>query len=280
MSSVVSSWRELEGYTLDSGLRLERMHSAVPSPVFTGLLSSDGVDAPVIVRFYPEDTETGSIYDRHREAQYLHHLNLLRCFGAGTATLPDGSGAVYGVYERPQAFVADLLEERSFSASEASTLCEDIVAGLRFLHEKGLVLCNLDRSTVAHAGDRWALCDFSQLRPEGTGYASETRRLMGSISGAPPEAFNGVVTPSWDAWSLAHLIRSVFQDPKTARELRTATASSRVPRTNIVLPEPFGSITSDCLVPDPGSRCSIADIERKLENARVGGGLDADAEPA
>jgi len=103
---------------------------------------------------------------------------------------------------------------------------------------------------------------------------------MGSISGAPPEAFNGVVTPSWDAWSLAHLIRSVFQDPKTAKELRTATASSRVPRTNIVLPEPFGSITSDCLVPDPGSRCSIADIERKLENARLGGAVDAAAEPA
>jgi len=280
MSAVVSSWRELEGYALDSSLRLERMHSAAPFPVFTGLQSGDGVDTPVMIRFYPDDTETGSIYDRHREAQYLHHLNLLRCFGAGTASLPDGSGAVYGVYERPQAFLADLLEERSFSASEASTLCEDILAGLRFLHENGLVYCNLDRATVAHAGDRWALCDFSQLRPEGTGYAGETRRLMGSIAGAPPEAFNGVVTPAWDAWSLAHLIRSVFQDPKTAKELRNATASSRVPRANIILPEPFGSITSDCLVPDPGSRCSISDIERKLEGARADGGADAAAERA
>ena len=117
MSSVVSSWRELEGHTLDSGLRLERMHSALPFPVFTGLLSSDGVDTPVMVRFYPEDPETGSIYDRHREAQYLQHANLLRCFGAGNATLPDGSAAVYGVYEQPQAFLAELLEERSFLAS-------------------------------------------------------------------------------------------------------------------------------------------------------------------
>lgn len=280
MSSVVSSWRELEGYALDSNLRLERMHSAAPFPVFTGFQSSDGVDTPVMVRFYPEDTETGSIYDRHREAQYLHHSNLLRCLGAGSASLPDGSAAVYGVYERPQAFLADLLEERSFSASEASTLCEDVLAGLRFLHENGLVYCNLDRSTVAHAGDRWALCDFSQLRPEGTGYAAETRRLMGSIAGAPPEAFNGIVTPSWDAWSLAHLIRSVFQDPKTAKELRSATASSRVPRANIALPEPFSSITSDCLVPDPGSRCSIADIERKLESSRQDGGADAAPEHA
>ena len=91
------------------------------------------------------------------------------------------------------------------------TLCEDVIAGLRYLHQNGLVYCNLDRSTVAHIGDRWALCDYSQLRPEGNGYAGETRRLMGSIAGAPPEAFSGIVTPTWDTWSLAHLIELYFK---------------------------------------------------------------------
>jgi len=257
-------WRELEGRTVDDGLQLGVLHSATPVPVFTGLYNGK----PVMVRFYSDDTETGSIYDRHREAQFLVHPNLLRCLDAGRTTLPDGSSTVYGIYERPQAFLSDLADERALNASEARTLCEDVVAGLQHLHQNGLVYCNLDRATVAHAGDRWALCDYSQLRTAGTGYAAETRKLMGSIAGAPPEAFNGVVTPAWDTWSVAHLLRGVFQDPKTARELKTANASGRVPRNGSAVPEPFASLASACLVPDPGARCSLNFIEEKLHSVR------------
>jgi len=271
MPSLENLWQELEGTPLDGKIRLGQMHAAQPFPTFTGTLEQDGSEVPVMVRFWPDDAETGSVYDRHREAMFLQHPNLLQCLSAGKVSLPDGSPAVYGAYEQPQAFLSSLLEDRVLTASEAATLCEDVIAGLRYLHQNGLVYCNLDRSTIAHAGDRWALCDYSQLRPEGTGYASETRRLMGSISGAPPEAFNGVVTPAWDAWSVAHLIRGVFQDPRTARELRSSNGSGLVTRSSAAVPEPFAALASECLVPDPGARCSLEDIEQRVKAARRDG---------
>lgn len=272
MQTAEDLWRELEGKSLADGIRLLHLHTAHPIPVFAGVWQNPnsepaGPETPVMVRFWPDDAETGSIYDRHREASFLRHPNLLSCLHAGRTQLPDGSPAIFGVYDQPQAFLSDLMERRAFTESEAATLCEDVIAGLRYLHQNGLVYCNLDRSTVAHVGDRWAVCDYSQLRPQGSGYASETRRLMGSIAGAPPEAFNGVVTPAWDAWSLAHLIRAVLQDPKTARELRTTTGSGRVPR-SLALTPPFASITARCLVPDPGARCSLDDIAQQLQAAR------------
>src|SRR3954452_24856911 len=103
MPSVENLWRELEDVVVGGNVRLSQLQFAHPVPTFTGTYRTDDAESPVMVRFWPSDSETGSVYDRHREALFLRHPNVLACLDTGMTDLPDGSAAVYAVYEQPQA---------------------------------------------------------------------------------------------------------------------------------------------------------------------------------
>jgi serine/threonine protein kinase len=257
LPEAISAWKSLEGQVVDGKLHLEVLESHERVPVFAATLEG----RPVTVRFFHEPDGSTSIFDRHREAAFFSHPNLLPCLGTGSVTLQD-ERFTYGVYESPNILLSTILEGKSFSPEETKSLCLDILDGLDYLHERGLVYCNLDRSSVARCGDRWKLCDYSELRPEGSGYGPDTRRLLGALPGAPPEAYSGVVSPAWDCWSLAHLFRSLAAEASPARHPDgTPTRPPRPPE----LPEPFRTVAAGCLLPDPGGRCTTADIRRQLE---------------
>ncbi|MDZ4799480.1 MAG: DUF4440 domain-containing protein [Bryobacteraceae bacterium] len=263
LPEVISDWKGLENTLLDGerNIRLAHLEAQERVPVYSAILDNE---TSVMIRFFHQPDGTSAIFDRHREATFLSHPNLLPCLGAGFTNL-GGEPFVYGIYEAPNTLLSTLLEGKTFSPDETRTLCLDILDGLEYLHSVGLVFCNLDRSTVARCGDQWKLCDYSELRPEGVGYVNETRRLLGALPGAPPEAYSGVVTPSWDCWSVAHLLRTLAQpeQPPTPRNSENGTAS-RTPRAPRDLAEPFRSVAAACLLPDAGERCTIADIRRQL----------------
>jgi ketosteroid isomerase-like protein len=257
LSETVAAWKGLEGQIIDGRLRLEALESHERIPVFSAVFD----DRPVTVRFFHEPDPSHAVFDRHREAAFLTHPSLLACLGTGTVTLRDGERFTYGVYESPNILLSTILEAKTFTPEEIRALCLDVLDGLDFLHSHGLVYGNLDRTTVARCGDRWKLCDYSELRPEGSGYMEETRRLLGVLPGAPPEAFSGVVTPAWDSWSLAHMLRSLVAEPGSARN---ADGTPKRPPRTPELPEPFRTIAAGCLVPDPGSRSTTAEIRQQL----------------
>ena len=59
MQTVEDLWRELEGTALEDQIRRHR-HSVQPNPVFSGMWTKGDQETPVMVRFWPDEPETGS----------------------------------------------------------------------------------------------------------------------------------------------------------------------------------------------------------------------------
>ena len=217
---------------------------------------------PGIVRVWDGDSgEPETIANRHREAMFLHHQGVLRPLRTGV--FEEGSTRwCYALYEPYDALLMDLLADGPATPEEAHDLALGLTGPLDYLHSQGLVYCHLDPRTVARKNGQWMLCDYSQLRLCGTGYAAETRRLLARIPSAPPEAFEGNVSPAWDAWGLAHLTRTALLG------LRTRRYSNERPVRAEQLPEPFAAVITACSASDPHGRCTIADIERSLREHR------------
>ena len=254
-------WQELEGTVIDDKVRLEALKPG-EAPVFRARFTDQPDGEAVMVRFWPENPAAGSIVDRHLEATFFYHPNLLRCLGTGTVQLRD-EPFVYGLYEDPDASLADLLRQGPIAPEAVQVLGKEIIAGLSYLHGLSLIYCNLDPASVARRGDCWKLTDYSQIRIEGPGYATETRRLLAAVASTPPEAFQGWVSPAWDAWGLAHLMRAALMGPRQSREKGGDQVLGRGRFQD--LPEPFATLTSACLVADPQERCSLEDIAEQLE---------------
>ena len=237
--------------------------------VQTGELLSDApwlifrsAGEPGILRIWDGDSgEAETIANRHREAMFLHHPGILRTFRTGVFE-EGGTRWCYALYEPYDALLMDLLSEGPATPEEAHDLALGLTGPLDYLHSQGLVYCHLDPRTVARKNGQWMLCDYSQLRLAGTGYAAETRRLLARIPSAPPEAFEGNVSPAWDAWGLAHLTRTALLG------LRTRRYSNERPVRAEQLPEPFASVVASCSASDPHGRCTIADIARSLREHR------------
>jgi hypothetical protein len=251
------SWRELEGSVLDGQVRLDRVVTPEPSPVFSAHLVRDP-DRIVFVRFLRERAEEGQLLARCMEASYLSHPNLVRCFGAGVHEIGN-SRHVYVITERSESKLVQVLQVRALTLGETRDLGVQLAAGLSYLHERNLVCCSLDTSAVAKVGRFWKIDDYSQLRVAGDTYAAETRRLLASSPAVPPEAYEGVVTPAWDAWSLAMVLTAAFDGPKD--EFRSRRRE---------LPQPVDAVISECLAADPKSRCRVERIATLLGGEPVG----------
>lgn len=255
-------WQELEGLILDEKIRVRELISADRDGVFVAEpVEASGFEppCPIVVRFMRENGRGEPLLDRFLEASFFDHPNLLRCFRAGV--VERGSARfIYAVLEREDATLADYIRTVPLPASEARSLGLELAAGLSYLHERSLVYCNLDAPSVARVGSVWKLSDYSQMRVVGNNYAAETRRLMAVTPSTPPEAYEGMVTPSWDVWSLACVLTAALSGPKSEESL-----ASRRPKPD--LPAPFASITAECLNTNPQERCGLDRIRQLLEQS-------------
>jgi hypothetical protein len=254
----MQSWRELEGLVLDGQVRLDRLLSTEPSTAFSARLVRDP-NQSVLVRFLRERPGDEQLLARCMEASYLSHPNLVRCFGAGVYET-GASRYVYVITEGADAILAHILQDHALTLDEVRDLGRQLAAGLSYLHERNLVCCSLETSTVAKCGTVWKIADYSQLRVPGHIYAAETRRLLAKSPAVPPEAYEGVVSPAWDTWSLATVLTAALDGPKgEARDGRSRRRD---------FPEPIGAVISECLSADPKSRCDVSRIAELLSGER------------
>jgi serine/threonine protein kinase len=251
---VGQSWRQIEGEVFDGRVRVGPLLNAGREALFSA--EWVGISAPdILVRIYPATSEP--VLERHMEASFLEHPNMLRCFGAGEFQ-HDGQRLVYAVLARFEETLADILQKNPLDPAEALRLGRELSSALAYLHHHDLVFCNLDPANITRTGGVWQLADYSQLRVAGRGYMNETRRLIAARPTTPPEAYEGVVLPNWDSWGLACVLSTALSGLR--RESRTARQN---------LPEPFHSIVTECLSGDPQHRCGMERIRMLLDSAAM-----------
>jgi serine/threonine protein kinase len=255
----MQSWRELEGTVLDGRVGLDRVVS--PPPAFSAHLISDHSQS-VLVRFVRERSGD-ELLARYTRASCLSHPNLVRCFGAGLYE-NGNTRYVYVIVETTEENLAQILQDRRLSLEEVQDLGIQLASGLSYLHERNLICCGLEASTVARSGRFWKIADYSQLRTTGDGSATKTRRLLTNSPSVPPEAYVGIVSPAWDSWSLGIVLTAALIGPKGER--RDGRAARRE------FPRSIEAVISECLSTDPRARCGVERVatlltERPLHSA-------------
>ncbi len=137
------------------------------------------------------------------DAVNLDHPNLVRCFTSGLVKL-NGVEFLYLVMELAQKTLAKHLEKSSLSVGEVQKIVQEIAAGLVYLHREPhpRVHRDLKPANVLWVSDRWKLSDFGLLRSTGSKGSARTSKVRRTDGYAPPEAYLGVVAPTWDVWSL------------------------------------------------------------------------------
>lgn len=250
---------ELEGVSLDGYVTLQRLVALQGDAMFKGELIDGG---PVMVRVIPEDKSNGALLDRYLEAQFFDHPNVHRPLRAARFQ-PEGSSYVYAVFEPPDALLGEYLAGGPLSPAEVRKLGRNVAEGLGYLHDRNLVHCGLHPWAICNIDGVWRIADFSQMRLTGAGYAAETRKLMARKSIAPPEAFQGYVSPAWDVYELGQLMRTALTGLREGRKGNEHL--HRGPNTE--LPEPFRSVIASSVAPDPGQRPPLSDIAAALSDS-------------
>jgi hypothetical protein len=182
---------------------------------------------------------------RFLEAKFLRHANLLTVQTVA-ATRCHGRELLYAAMESAETTLAAQCGKEKPRAAELREILLDAARALAYLHSEHLVYCALAAESVWRVGDRWKLGDYSELRLPGKTDPRETRALMTREASTPPEAFEGIVSPAWDVWSLGWML---------------ARLSS---------PEgPFDAIIGGCLEPKPADRWGIDRVIEALERVNT-----------
>ena len=243
-----------------AGYRLGEVAVAYPDrAIFRAEAEREASPAAFVWLFEPQDDEADtSRVNRFLEATFFTHPNVLKIYGAGQSEETERP-FVYVLSEPFETTLAAMEPPRPLNPDTLRPILLPIAAGLEWLHSEGFVYCDLRPDSVARVGREWKLADFSELRVAGKNAPEETRRLLIRRDlYAPPEAYEGVVSPAWDAWSLGQMLHHLFVD-----EAQEMGRNPRMPGAGA------GEMTRELMETDPLLRMSVPEFARRLREARA-----------
>jgi len=222
------------------------------------LIAADGADA---------DRQLS----RWRAAAQLSHPHLMRIFEAGRCRL-DGTPLLYLVMEYAEEDLAQILPQRPLAPAEVTDLLPALLDALSFLHGKGFVHGRIKPSNVHATGDLLKLSADQIVSPAEANSASRRRDVYDA-----PETAAGIVSPAGDVWSIGVTLIAALTQNVSFEEGGASTASRPDPDPPVTVPQPFRGIARECLHLDPKRRCSLAEIQARLQPA--GRSVPAEQEP-
>lgn len=247
---MAETWKQWEGTIIDGKFRLERMLGGSEHSVVFLTETESGTKAAI--KFVPAIPQSLAFQRTSWEqASRLSHPNLIRLFGTGKCRLGN-LDLVYAVMEYAEENVAQILPNRALTADETREMLAPVLAGLKYLHEKGLAHGSLRPTNILAVQDQLKLSS-DQVRAFGNpGLAQD-----GSAYAAPEISRDGAEAAS-DSWSLgATLVEVLTQRPPD----KPASGQPVVPAS---MPEPFREIASRCLATKPQDRWSLSQIDERL----------------
>lgn len=196
----------------------------------------------------------------------LDHPYLLRTFTPGHAKVTVAGHTVdllYLVMELAESNLDRQISGGLLGAIDAREMLLHVASALAYLHSKKAVHRDVKPLNILRVGDRWKLADFGILRSL-EGESTAMSEPLGSRYYMPPEAFDGEITPAWDAWSLgvtaleALTARLPYNDDDEDEYLRLLrTTDPDIPGG---LPEPFDALIRGCLKRNRRERWTIKQI--------------------
>jgi len=192
---------------------------------------------------------------RWRAAAQLSHPHVMRIYEAGRCRL-DGTPLLYLLMEYAEEDLSQILPQRPLAPAEVTDLLPALLDALSYLHGKGFVHGRVKPSNVHAMGDELKLSadqivSFTESSP------AHGRRDVYDA----PETAAGIVSPAGDVWSIGvTLVAALTQNVAFESE-----ASQRDPDPPETVPPPFRGIARECLHLDPKRRCSLAEIQARLQ---------------
>jgi TonB family protein len=256
--SRTDAWKAWEGRVVDGKFSLRQWlggsdHSAVFLTERPGKPSEKA--AIKLMDWNGGDAE--SEVARLESVSKLSHPHLISAYAAGRCNM-DGIVLAYAVMELADEDLSQILPQRALTPAEVRDMLPPVLDGLSYLHSNGLVHSRMKPSNVLAAGDQLKL-STDQVTATGR---TPARRKVGVYDA--PEVANGEISPAADIWSLGvTIITALTQqaNPAGSSSQRDAGGSGNIP-------EPFRSMTRECLNIDPQQRCSLQDIRNLLQTGR------------
>lgn len=255
--SNLEVWKIWEGRVVDGKFRLHKLlggsnHSAV-------FLIERPTGEKAAIKLVPSDADRS---DRQlagwNAAARFSHPHLLRIFESGRCEI-NGALHIYAVMEFADEDLSQVLPQRPLTPSEAGDLLPPVLDALSYLHARKLVHARIKPSNVLAVGNQLKL-STDHVLPMGDPNPPGARRDIYDA----PETAAAVISPEADIWSLGvTLFATLTQNvPFSDEEL-----SQRNPEALKKIPEPFRGIVRESLHLDPKRRCSIAQIQARLQPA-------------
>src|ERR1700719_1530891 len=258
MSTATELWKKWEGLVVDGKFPLRQWlggsdHSAVFLTELPGLASSKAA----IKLIASDGAEADRQISRGRAAVHLSHPNLIRIYDAGRFRL-DSTPLLYVVMEYAEEDPSQILPQRPLVPGEAADMLPPLLDALSYVHSKQFVHSRIRPSNVLAVGNQLKLSGDQVVAA-----AEMNSARKRSDAYDAPEMGAGIVSPVGDVWSIGvTLVTALTQNASFAEG-----TSSDDPNLPAAVPEPFRGIARECLHLDPKRRCSIAEIQKRLQPA-------------
>jgi len=258
--------RKWEGLVVDGKFPLRQwLGGSEHSSVF--LTERPGQAQKVAIKLIAQGAEAESQLSPWRTAAQLSHPHLMRIFEAGRCRV-DGQPLLYLLMEYAEEDLSQILPQRPLEPAEVTDLLPALLDALSYLHGKGFVHGRVKPSNVHAMGDLLKLSADEIVSVAGP-HPARRRDVYDA-----PETADGIVSPTGDVWSIGVTLVAALTQNVAFLEQVAATPSHRDPDSPAV-PQPFRGIARECLHVDPKRRCSIAEIQARLQPA----GRSVPAEP-
>jgi serine/threonine-protein kinase len=245
----------------------------------------DRLDRDVAVKvlappFSDDDAFTERFLGEARAAASISHPSLVHVYDSGT-----DQAAHYIVMELLDRHrtLRDVLGERgSLPVGEVMRIGRELLAGLRVVHERGLVHCDVKAANVMLGPGPAKLIDFGIAQPPHQGLEGDTS--IGTLPAMSPEQLHGeALTGASDLFSLGTVLYEamtgrVAYPGRTPQEVSAAhAAGSPAPPSTIVpgLPERLDAVVLQSLRREPGARFHTATAMARALEAAAGEDPDA-----
>ncbi len=240
-----TNWTRLTGIILSGGYELEGLIEGEPSSeTFRVRVLGDRFLQAIARVFQAALKAAAEQLAVWESARSFKHPNLISPLGAGRLEY-ETEEFVYVVLSRADESLSGVLPERPLTVDEAGEVLTCLVRALTELHTQGFVHGCLSPQQVFAVGELIKL-PTDCIRPAG----QEPAIIVAKPKYLAPESREHNTTPEADVWCLG---ATLFET------LTQRAADDTTPEEALELPAPFSHVVTQCLNPDPGSRCTLAD---------------------